>query len=134
VTDSLYYTPGIFPHNAQVKWNVDYFGPVYVPKKGKTIALTDRNILLYRKLIEQHEDNKFEIKNKIVYINGQPATTYTFKMDYYFVLGDNRYDSIDSRYWGFVPEDHLIGKASYIISASQKAPLQAQGRSWTSVQ
>lgn len=133
VTDSMYYTPAVFPHNAQVKWNQDFFGPLYVPKKGQRITLNERNILLYRKIIEQHEGNTLTVKNHTIYINGQPATTYTFMMDYYFVLGDNRYDSIDSRYWGFVPEDHLIGKASFIISAAQKAPLQPQGRSWTSI-
>lgn len=107
------YSPSYFPHTPNIKWNPDNFGPLYIPKKGQTIKLNEASILLYQYAIEKHECNKLTFKNDSTFLNGKPVTTYTFKMDYYFVLGDNRYNSIDSRFWGLLPEDHIIGKVAF---------------------
>lgn len=105
------YDSSIFPHSEKFKWSIDNYGPIKLPKKGWTVALNDSTLALYRRAIALYEKNKVEVNGKGIYINNKKADSYTFKMDYYWMMGDNRHDSLDSRYWGYVPEDHIIGKA-----------------------
>ena len=104
-----------FPSDTSLHWNRDFYGPIYVPKKGIEIALDSTNFKLYKKIIQDYENHTISNEENSIYIDNELIKTYTFEQNYYFMLGDNRHHSQDSRYWGFVPEDHLIGNCSMIL-------------------
>ncbi|WGK64387.1 signal peptidase I [Croceiramulus getboli] len=114
------YDPSIFPNDPQYPWNVDWFGPLYVPEKGATVTITQKNIPLYKRIIEVYDGSELGIDNTVtlsgteVLLNGAPLTEYTFKQDYYWMVGDNRDNSLDARTWGFVPYNHVVGKPVFI--------------------
>jgi len=110
----------IYPNSQQFSWSVDQFGPIWIPKKGSTVALTVESLPFFDRIIEAYEGNTLSVKDGSIFINGEVATEYTFQMDYYFMMGDNRHRSADSRFWGLVPEDHVIGKPKFIWLSTEK--------------
>ena len=116
VVEPPYFGGEVYPLGASERlgWNRDNYGPLYIPKKGDRLALTLDNLPVYERIIGTYEHNKLEVRDSTIYINGSPATHYDVKMDYYWMLGDNRHKSADSRYWGFVPEDHIVGTPMFV--------------------
>ena len=105
----------VFPNNPKLHWGIDNYGPIYIPKAGKTVALTPESLPFYKKIITEYEGiNKVSIKGNDVYVNGVKTPTYTFKQDYFWMMGDNRHNSLDARFFGFTPEDHIVGKPIFI--------------------
>lgn len=108
------YSETIFPHDSQYAWSIDNYGPIYIPEAGKTVELNAKSLPFYERIIEDYENNNLTTSGDEIFINGKLATNYTFKQDYYWMMGDNRHNSEDARYWGYVPFDHVVGKPVFI--------------------
>jgi signal peptidase I len=109
-----------YPVGTDYGWTHANYGPIWIPKKGSKVDLNIQNLPLYERCIRNYEGNTLEVKGNQILINGKPSTSYTFKMDYYWMQGDNRDNSLDSRYWGFVPEDHIVGTPAIILISFDK--------------
>lgn len=120
----------IFPHTANYLWNRDNFGPIIIPKKGMIVYLTLSNLPFYERIIHNYEKSKIDVVNNVIFINGKPTNEYIIKQNYFFVLGDNRHHSRDSRHWGFLPEDHIIGKPLYIWLSLRRDPVNGIKPEW----
>ena len=121
----------VYPRNGNLHWTRDNYGPIWIPAKGQSVKLTLDNIAIYERPIHVYEGNDLAIRDGKIFINGKEATEYTFKLDYYWMQGDNRHNSADSRYWGFVPEDHIVGKPIFIWWSSDPDRRGLNGVRWS---
>ena len=126
-------TGDLYPLNANTGWTRNNYGPIWIPQKGKTIHLDLKNLPIYERPISVYENNDLKVKDGKIFINGKQTNTYTFKMDYYWMMGDNRHNSADSRYWGFVPEDHVVGKPIFIWWSSNPDRNGFSGIRWSRI-
>ena len=110
----------VYPISHDYGWTRADYGPIWIPKKGESLSLSLDNLPLYERVIKNYEGNSLEVRDGKIFINGTEASSYTFKMDYYWMMGDNRDMSADSRYWGFVPEDHIVGSPMFVIMSIDK--------------
>ena len=124
----------LFPHDPVnfPNWSVNNYGPIAIPKAGESIVITPKNLALYKRIISVYENNELEIKNGRIFINGEQTTKYTFKQNYYWMMGDNRHNSEDSRVWGFVPEDHVVGKPLFIWFSTKNGSI-GNGINWSRI-
>ncbi len=123
--------PGhIFPFSPYFKWNTDDYGPITIPRTGDTLRVDLRTLPLYDRIITRYEGNDLEVAKRVLAINGEETTAYRVEQDYYFVLGDNRHYSADSRYWGFVPADHVVGTAAFVLLGNDVNTGDLRGDRW----
>ena len=123
----------LYPQNGNMHWTRDNYGPIWIPKKGESIKLTLDNLPIYERCIRAYEENDLQVRDGKIYINGKESKEYTFKLDYYWMMGDNRHNSADSRYWGFVPEDHIVGKPIFIWWSSDPDRNGFSGIRWNRI-
>jgi signal peptidase I len=123
----------LYPQNGNYHWTRDNYGPIWIPKKGASVKLTLDNLPIYERCIRAYEENDLLVRDGKIFINGKEANEYTFKLDYYWMMGDNRHNSADSRYWGFVPEDHIVGKPIFIWWSSDPDRNGFSGIRWNRI-